>query len=159
MFPSSISLQHTRCFQLFKQESTLNYHVSYCSKHNDPFPINCSSRSVNCLCIDRLYVCVFPAVTCPRTAPCSLRRCTSRGECASSSVCPHTRSTSASGPTTRWVDGVARARLCHAAVLHWLQIDMDSDLSPSAAVWHGQRDFPDGGAGRCRRGRRWGTRS
>lgn len=62
-------------------------------------PTGLSFTSIMC---NTVTVCVFPAVTCPRTAPCSLRRCTSRGECASSSVCPRTPSTSASGLTRRW---------------------------------------------------------
>lgn len=87
-------------------------------------------------------LCVFGAVTFRRTALCSLRRCTSRGACASSSVCPHTPSTSASGPTRRWAGDThtqTHTLFCEA-MINTLQ--PDSALSPQLLYDMDKEVFP-----------------
>lgn len=85
-------------------------------------------------------MCVFGAVTFPRTALCSLRRCTSRGACASSSVCPHTPSTSASGLTRRWAGDTHTHTLFCEAVMNTLQPDFV--LSPQLMYDMDKEIFP-----------------
>lgn len=119
--------------------------MSYCSKSIDHFlfyrsPPSCIFFLQLCALIG--FMCVFPAVTCPRTALCSLRRCTSRGECASSSVCPHTLSTSASGLTRRWADDMHRCmRLCCDAILYTFLL-LTSLLSPQLLFDMDKEIFP-----------------
>ena len=115
-------------------------------------PTGLSFTSIMC---NSVTVCVFPAVTFPRTALCSPRRCTSRGECASSSVCPRTPSTSASGLMRRW------AQNCFFYTHRWwmsslflsspscvspqLLFDMDKEIFPmvvQAVVDEGEGELP-----------------
>lgn len=101
----------------------LEQQIFLCTCHQSQQHVKWNINMLSCIISPFLYRCcsavcivLFSAVTCRRTALCSLRQCTSRGECASSSVCPHTPSISASGLTMRQAAAEGSAVMSRPAV-------------------------------------------